>query len=123
MIKIILLVLIAEILTVVGQIMLKKSANSLDTYNLGKIGSHVRLFKDALSRSGLWLGLFMMGLGLVAWLLALAQGDLSLVFSLGSMQYLLILVLAHYFLGEKIDRMKVIGTFLVIAGIILIAMS
>ena len=123
MIKIILLVLIAEILTVVGQIMLKKSANSLDTYNLGKIGSHVRLFKDALSRSGLWLGLFMMGLGLVAWLLALAQGDLSLVFSLGSMQYLLILVLAHYFLGEKIDRMKVIGTFLVIGGIILIAMS
>jgi len=74
MIKIIILVLIAESLTVVGQIMLKKSANSLDNYNLAKVDSHIRLFRDALSRPALWLGLFMMGLGLVAWLLALAQG-------------------------------------------------
>lgn len=123
MIKIFLLVLLAEMLTVVGQILLKKSANSLDTYDLHKIEAHIRFLKDVLSRPSLWAGFFMMALGLLAWLFALAQGDLSLVFSLGSMQYLLILVLAHYFLGEKIDKMKTTGTLLVIAGIILIAMS
>jgi uncharacterized membrane protein len=64
-----------------------------------------------------------MGLGLVSWIFALAQGDLSLVFSLGSLQYVLILFGAHIFLGEKIDRMKFLGTFLVVFGIILITMS
>lgn len=123
MIKIILLVFLSEVLTVVGQIMLKKSANSLDVYNLYKVDAQIRFLKDVLVQPSLWTGFFMMALGLLAWLFALAQGDLSLVFSLGSMQYLLILVLAHYFLGEKIDRMKAIGTFLVMAGIVLIAMS
>lgn len=123
MIKIIFLVFIAEALTVVGQIMLKKTANNLNTYNLREVKAHVRLMKDVLVQPSIWIGFFMMGLGLMAWLLALAQGDLSLVFSLGSMQYLLILFLAHYFLGEKIDSMKAVGTLLVIAGIVLIAMS
>lgn len=123
MIKIILLVLVAESLTVVGQILLKRCANSLDAYNLRKVDAHVRLLGDVLTKPSLWAGFFMMALGLLVWLFALAQGDLSLVFSLGSMQYLLILVLAHYTLGEKMDRMKVAGTLLVIAGIVLIAMS
>lgn len=32
-----------------------------------------------------------------------------------------ILFLAHIFLGEKIDKMKFIGTFLIVFGIVLIA--
>jgi uncharacterized membrane protein len=57
------------------------------------------------------------------WLIALAQGDLSLVFPIGSIQYIFVLFSAHIFLNEKIDRMKLIGTFLVVAGIILITIS
>jgi uncharacterized membrane protein len=64
-----------------------------------------------------------MSAGMVVWLMALAQADLSLVFSIGSLQYIMILVLAHFLLGEKIDKMKLIGTFLVVAGIILITIS
>jgi uncharacterized membrane protein len=64
-----------------------------------------------------------MGLGLAVWIIALAQGDLSIVFCLGSMQYVLILFGAHFFLGEKIDRMKLMGTLLVAFGIILITLS
>lgn len=123
MIKIILLVLVAESLTVIGQILLKKCANALDVYNLRRVEAHIRFLSDVLTKPALWAGLFAMGLGLFVWICALAQGDLSLVFSLGSMQYLLILVLAHYILGEKIDRPKAIGTLLVILGIILIALS
>jgi len=64
-----------------------------------------------------------MAIGLVIWLIALAQADLSIVFPIGSLQYILVLFLAHILLGEKIDRMKFIGTFLVVFGIILITIS
>ena len=62
-------------------------------------------------------------MGVVLWLVALAQNNLSLMYPLGSMQYLLTLLAARIFLGEKIDRPKLAGTFLVVSGIILIATS
>ena len=71
----------------------------------------------------IWIGLLAMTIGMAVWLMALAQADLSLVFSIGSVQYVMILFLAHYLLGEKIDKMKLAGTFLVVLGIILITIS
>ncbi|MDD5174774.1 MAG: EamA family transporter [Candidatus Omnitrophica bacterium] len=123
MINILLLVLLAEILTAAGQIFLKTAANDLESHDLKRIGAHVNFLLDVFSKPALWTGFAFMSLGLVAWLFALAQGDLSLVFSLGSSQYVIILFLAHFILGEKIDRMKVLGTFLVVLGITFIAMS
>ena len=64
-----------------------------------------------------------MAAGLTAWLFALTGGALSVVFPLGSFQYVLILIMARIFLGEKIDTMKLLGTFLVVVGIILITLS
>ena len=55
--------------------------------------------------------------------MALAQADLSFVFPVGSIQYIFVLFGTSIFLGEKIDRMKLTGTLLVITGIILITLS
>ena len=123
MLKIIILVMIAELFTVVGHMLFKKSANAIGTYNLRRLDGHASFIKDVLTNPNIWGGFIAMGAGLVFWIIALAQGDLSFVFSLGSMQYILILFGAHFFLGEKIDRMKFIGTFLVAFGIILITLS
>lgn len=123
MIKIVLIVLVAEIFTAAGQVLFKKSTNALESYSLKTARARARFLKEILTRQSLWLGLFYMGIGLIVWLIALAQGDLSLVFSIGSLQYILILFLAHALLGEKIDKMKLVGTLLIVCGIILITMS
>ena len=123
MFKIIILVIIAEIFTAIGQVMLKKSTNFLERYSLRGVRNNIRFLSEVLSKPSIWIGLFAMAIGLFVWLIALAQGDLSFVFPIGSLQYILILYLAHVFLGEKIDKMKVIGTLLVVFGIVLITMS
>lgn len=123
MVKILFLVLFAEILTAVGQICLKKTANNLESHDLKKVGAHINFLFEVFSKPMLWVGFAFMALALVVWLFALAEGDLSLVFSLGSSQYIIILFLAHFVLGEKIDKMKAIGTFLVVLGIVFIAIS
>lgn len=123
MIKIFLYVFLAEILTAAGQILFKRSANTLGAHDLNKADARFKFVSEALSKPGLWIGFVLMGIGLVAWLFALAEGDLSLVFPLGSMQYVLILFLAHFMLGEKIDRMKLMGTLLVVFGIVLITVT
>lgn len=68
-------------------------------------------------------GLVSMTAGLVIWIAALAQAELSLVFPITSLQYIVTMVAAHYLLGEKINKLKLIGTLLVIIGITLVALS
>ncbi len=123
MVKIILLVLLAEILATIGQILLKKSANSLEPGRLKGGRTYVRLLRDVALKPLLWAGLFSMSVSLVFWLMALAGGQLSLVFPIGSIQYVFILFFAHFLLGEKIDRVKLTGTFLVMLGIVLITLG
>jgi uncharacterized membrane protein len=122
-VKIVLLVLLSEAVTVIGQILFKKSANSLGEHNFGSKDGRIRFLSEIFTKPSLWLGFVAMIIGLIVWLIALAQGDLSLVFPMGSLQYIMVLFLAHIFLGEKIDKMKFIGTILVVSGIILITMS
>ena len=98
MIKLIMLVILAEIFTAIGQVLLKKSANAADSYDLRRMDAHVRFLRDVLTNPALWGAFLAMAVGLILWIVALAQGDLSLVFPLGSLQYILILFGAHFFL-------------------------
>ena len=123
MIKIILLVLAAEVVTAVGHLLFKKTTNMVETYDLRKAGNRFRFLKDVFAKPSIWLGLAACAAGLIIWLMALAEGDLSLVYPLGSVQFVLILFSAHIFLNEKIDKMKLLGTFLIVLGIIFITIS
>ena len=123
MIKIILLVLAAEVLTAAGHVLFKKTTNTVESYSLRKIGARFRFLGDIFTKLSIWLGLAACAAGLIVWLMALAEGDLSLVYSLGSVQFILILFSAHIFLNEKIDKMKLLGTFLVVLGIVFITIS
>lgn len=123
MIMIILLILLAEICGVAGQILFKKTINNLDAPNMRSHISYLLFLKNVLRVPAVWIGFCFVGLGISIWLIALAQADLSLVFPIDSMQYIITLVAARIFLGEKIDRMKLGGTLLVMAGIALVAIS
>lgn len=123
MIKIIFIVLISEIFTSAGHIFFKKSTNELEVKSVRGINGHVSFMKDILIKRDIWIGLLFMGMGLLVWLGALNEGDLSLVFPIGSIQYVITLFAAKLFLGEKIDKMKAIGTLFVVLGIILISMT
>lgn len=122
-IKVILLILLSEIINTAGQVLFKKSTNSAGSGKLRGVSGHAGYIKTMFLRSQIWMGFSCQVLAVAIWILALAQADLSLVFPLGSMQYIFILLGAHMFLGEKIDRMKLLGTFFVVAGIVIISLS
>lgn len=123
MTKIILLILLSELWGTCGQVFFKKSVNKLEAPNLRKAASYMKFLKSVVRMPTIWIGLVFIGIGLAVWLTALAQADLSFVFPMDSMQYIITLAAAHIFLGEKINRLKIIGTSLIVGGIILVAMS
>jgi drug/metabolite transporter (DMT)-like permease len=121
--KIIGLILFAEVWNTAGQILFKKSANNFGTHDFKSFKGWLKFMGDVYSSPMIWLGFLSMVVGMAVWILALANADLSFVFPMGSLQYIFILISAYFFLGEKIDRMRFIGTMLVVLGIILIGMS
>ncbi len=123
LIRIGLLVLFAETWNTIGQIFFKKATYQLELPSLKDVKSYLTFMNQVLRIPAIWLGFASLGIGILLWLMALAQGDLSFVYPIGSLQYVLTLIAARIFLHEKIDGMKFVGTLCVVLGIILIAKS
>ncbi len=113
-------VLFSEILNTLGQVLIKKSTLLLEQ---NKKDSYGTFLKKIMRFPGIWLGLFFLSLGLVFWIMALSTTSLSVVFPLGSIYYILIFLASHFFLSEKIDRMRIIGTIFISVGIVLVALQ
>jgi uncharacterized membrane protein len=124
MIKLIILIFIAEFLFTVGHVFFKKAANQLGKPSLQKGHRTYLVFVGGvLGLPAVWWGVTIIALALVVWLGALSKGELSLVYPLSSLQYLMTLIAASVFLKEKMDSMKIIGTLFIVAGIALMALS
>ena len=123
MIRLLIAVLFSELLATAGQISFKKSTYRLEPSNLKSPKAYLAFMKTVFQNPLIWRGFTLFGFGMVFWLMALAQGDLSFVYPLGSIQYLLILIACRIYLKEKIDSPRLLGTLLVGVGIVLIMVS
>ena len=117
------IILLGESFTTFGQVIYKKNMNRLNVGELKSMNSYFWFMRDVLRLPGIWLGALSTAIGLIFWLVALSRFDLSFVFSAGSILYVLTLLASRVFLNEKIDKWKLIGTFLIIIGIIAIALG
>lgn len=123
MIKIILVILLSEIFATIGQVYFKKAVDSVEPAHMKTLKSYTGFLKGAVFTPAMWISFVMMAVSLIVWLFVLASADLSLVFPINSIQYILILIAARVFLKERLDNMKIAGTLLIVAGIIFLTMS
>ena len=122
-IKLILLILLWAVLISAGQILFKKGVAPLGTPHLASLRSYLKFIGAVLRTPRIWLGFVCIGSGIATWLIALAHMELSVAFPINSLHYLTILIAARLFLGETWDGKKILGTFLVIGGIVLVSIS
>ena len=108
-----LLVFISVFLAAIGQVAMKKGMDGVDI-------NHFTELTKILSRNYVWLGLSLYGISTVFWLVALTRVDLSYMYPLISLGYVLTAVFAYTFLHEHISLMRWGGILLVIGGVILI---
>ncbi len=60
------------------------------------------------------------GIGLTTYIIALRNGDLSVIYPLTSLSYVWVSLYSVKFLGEKMSKFKWIGVMLIIVGVVLI---
>lgn len=71
----------------------------------------------------IFLGLALYGVGTVLWLFALKQMDLSLAYPFVGMSFILVFVFSVWFLQEPFNLNRLLGTFIIIVGIVVLSRS
>lgn len=105
----ILLVIIGTLVASFAPILLKK-ASERRIFHLKSLTTNYPLFGS----------IFLFGLGMIIFVIALRDGDLSVLYPLSSLGFVWVSVYSTKFLGEKMNKFKWIGIILIIIGVSLI---
>ena len=106
------LVLGAVLFSVAGQLLLKSGA--------GHLASHDRtsFLLAAIRDTHVVAGLLAWIASTLCWLYVLRVAPLSRAYGLTSLTYVLILVASVVFFGEHVRKVHIVGTLLIVAGIV-----
>ena len=113
-------ILLTLLFTVYGQLVLKwqiSKAGSLPTDGLSKLIFLLRQFLNPWILSG-FIAAFLASL---CWMAAMTKFELSEVYPFMSLAFVLVMLFSVFFLGESVSPSKVIGTGLVVLGLIILA--
>jgi len=119
------LLLIVLFTGILGQILLKIEANQLVPL-LPKIDSLENLLLvvfSFLKNFKILLVIFLYGLGFLTWIFILTKFELSYVFPMLVIVYPLVMFFSWIFLKEDITTLRILGTLIIVIGVILVAKS
>jgi uncharacterized membrane protein len=114
--NVIIIILIGIIFASFGQIFWKIGMNSMGPITNYAPSTIITIFLNPYILSGL----AMYGLGTIFWLIALSKRDLSFVYPFIALTFIIVLTLSNVILKENIGVYRIIGTFIIILGLILI---
>lgn len=121
--KLIFLIILAEIFICAAQFLFKTGANKLKTHDLNTLQAYIKFIKSSVKIPVIWGGLLLNTFAVIVWIMVLALVDLSLAIPLDSVHYILILLGSHFFLKERLTWERVAATVFIAAGIALVALG
>ena len=116
------LALLAILLSTAGQLLLKAGTNAVGAFafsldNVLPVGMRLALEPRIVGGIGCYV------ISLVLWIMALSRSDVSVVYPLVSIGFVLNAVFAWWLLGESLSAMRVLGIGVIILGVVLVARS
>ena len=102
-------------LGVIAQLTLKKGMNDIGLIDLSKAIEIYVLF-EIFTNKYVLLGISFYIFGLFTWLLALSHMDVSMIYPLQSLGYVIVLFGSFIFLGESLSLSRTFGIFLIVLG-------
>jgi drug/metabolite transporter (DMT)-like permease len=110
-----LLILVSVTLSAVAQISFKFGMSSVAARQAGLV--------EALFTPGVMVGLALYGLGTLLWLSVLSRTEVSQAYPFVGLGFVLTAILGHLLFNDAIGPQRILGIFVVIGGIVLVARS
>jgi drug/metabolite transporter (DMT)-like permease len=117
------LILVAVVIGVIGQVSLKVGMNQVGAIDAGSLSRPMETLKRVFSTPLVWLGLGCYGVSALLWLVVLSRLDLSYAYLMLASMYVLIPLVSWLFLGERIPPMRWVGMGVVVLGVVIVAKS
>ncbi|PWC34002.1 EamA family transporter [Azospirillum sp. TSO35-2] len=117
------LILLSVTLSAVAQISLKIGMSSPAVASALAQGEAGRIALSVVATPHILTGLACYGLGMVVWLAVLAKVDVTMAYPFVGLGFLVTLALGALLLGESLSPARLIGTALVVLGVVLTAQS
>lgn len=117
------LILFSVTLSGLAQVAFKLGVSTATTRMAVAAGSPVPIALAFAQSPAIIAGLAMYGVGTLVWLNVLARMDLSQAYPFVGLSFMLTAILGHYLFHETFHAGRIMGTALVIAGVILVARS
>jgi drug/metabolite transporter (DMT)-like permease len=114
--NVILIILTGILCASLGQVFWKLGMNAVGAIDNFSISGIVSMFLNPL----VFLGLLMYGLSTIFWLIALSQKDLSYVYPFIALTFVIVLLLSKFLLHENVGPYRIVGTLIIIAGLIIV---
>lgn len=112
------ILLIAIALGSAGQLLLKSGVNAL-----GEGVSPLVVLKSFIKSPVIMGGFVCYGVSSLFYLVALSKLDLSYAYPMIALSYVIVAILSYKFLGEGLPALRIIGIFVIIAGVTMVAFS
>jgi multidrug transporter EmrE-like cation transporter len=117
----ILLIIIAMLIGVVGQVCLKAGMNQVGKIEAVGVTQLLPILLSAFSKPLVWIGLAAYAASAMFWLIVLARFDLSYAYPMLASMYLVIPVVSLVFLKESIPPLRWLGMVVVLIGVVLVS--
>ncbi len=112
-------VLISVLFNVSGQYSIKVGMNR---FGVIEVNSAIfSVFSKLLIQPSIILGLVFYILSAFSWLIALSKLELSIAYPMLSIGYVILMFVSYFFLNESLGINKIIGTLLIVGGIVFIS--
>jgi drug/metabolite transporter (DMT)-like permease len=121
--RLLLLILLSVTLSGIAQVSFKMGVSTPGVREAMTSGGVSQLVMAFLLSPAVLAGLAMYGVGTLIWLSVLARIDLSLAYPFVGLSFLLTAILGHFLFHEAFHAGRILGTALVVAGVVLVARS
>ena len=116
------LILVAVLLGVVGQLLLKMGITQVGTLAFGSdLAGLIQLGLRVFCNLKVLGGFAVYGLSSLFWIVVLSKVDLSLAYPMLALNYVLVPLTAWLFLGEQVPTLRWLGAGVVIIGVVIIS--
>ncbi|MDR1365756.1 MAG: EamA family transporter [Holosporales bacterium] len=103
------------------QIILKSGVNSL-SFDLAK-RSLLQILFETITNWYVVIGVFCYALSFGIWLYLLSKLEVSYLYPMGSISYVIAAVAGHYLLKESLSPVRIAGILVIVIGVCLVAKS
>ena len=123
MIKSIALIVLGVLIALVGQYCLKAGMNQVGRISGEVLSNPVATFIKVFSNWLVWLGLLFYVLSALIWLVVLSRVDLSFAYPFIGINYILVLLVSRFALGEQVGWIRWSGAVIIFVGVSLIGLE